>query len=154
MKDGRVDEKFIDLLRMAGTSEIDLPVETASSRIMRDYLTNKYDTKLNLSKLCRAFVGLGIKVAGYFMLGFPYETMEEMEATISLGERLKSNGMHKGWPFLVAPFPGSEFWQNDEQFPKSEFRKLRFRMANGVNNNFGPLELQSILNEARRRLEF
>ena len=154
LKDGRVDEKFINLLRMAGTSEIDLPIETASSRIMKDYLTGKYDTKLNLSKLCRAFVDLGIKVAGYFMLGFPYETMEEMEATISLGERLKSNGMHKGWPFLVTPFPGSEFWQNDEHFPKSELRTLRFRMANGVNNNFSPLELQSILNEARRRLEF
>jgi len=151
-KDGRVDGKFIDLLRMAGTSEVDLPIETATLRIMRDFLTNKYDINLNLEKLCKVLSGLGIKVSGYFMLGFPYETMEEMEATINLGERLRKNGMNNGWPFLVAPFPGSRFWQNGEIHSKLELRRLRFRMASGVNKNFTPSKLQLILEEAKRRL--
>jgi len=154
LADGSVDEGFIELLCMAGTSEIDLPIETASARIMRDYLSSKYDVKLNLGKLCRKLAALGIRVSGYFMIGFPDETREEMESTIRLGERLKGEGMYKAWPFLVTPFPGSRFWRNDDCLPKSEFRKLRFRMVNGAHSSLSTTELQSIFDDARRRLEF
>lgn len=150
---GRVDEKFIDLLRMAGTTELDLPIETASSRIMRTYLSNKYDTSLNLGKLCKTLSDKGMKVAGYFMLGFPYESKEEMESTIELAQRLENFGMHNAWVFLVSAFPGSAFWQNSKSYSRFDLRNLRFRMASELNRNISPVELQRIREEAQQRID-
>jgi radical SAM superfamily enzyme YgiQ (UPF0313 family) len=149
----KVDKKFIDLLRMAGTTEVDLPIETASPRIMKTYLSNKYDTTLNLGRLCEVLADKGIKVAGYFMLGFPYESKEEMESTIELAQRLKNLGMHNAWVFLVSAFPGSAFWQNGKHFSREELRNLRFRMASELNKNISPAELQKIREEAQQRVD-
>jgi radical SAM superfamily enzyme YgiQ (UPF0313 family) len=154
---GRIDEKFIDLLRMAGATEIDLPIETANARIMESFLTKKYDVSFNLGKLCEALVDRGVKVAGYFMIGFPYETKEEMENTINLAVRLKQNhGLHTAWPFLVSPFPGSRFGQQINFSDDDDIRELRFRKASRLNSNLNkimsPPELQMMLDEFKRRI--
>lgn len=145
LNDGRVDEKFIDLLRLAGTSEVDLPTETANSRIMKAYLSQKYDTKLDLGKLCKSLAARRIKVAGYFMLGFPKETRKEIEKTIGLAQKLKNCGMSVAWFFLVGAFPGSAFWK-EKNLSKIELRNLRFRRASAlINENFSEIELQELL---------
>lgn len=153
INDGKVDEKFIDLLRTAGTSEVDLPIETAIPRIMKAYLSQKYDTKLDLGNLCKSLAARRIKVSGYFMIGFPREAREEMESTIELAQRLENCGMHNAWFFLVGAFPGSVFWK-EKNISKTELRNLRFRRASGlVNENFLETELSELLNEAQKRVD-
>ncbi|MFH1030423.1 MAG: radical SAM protein [bacterium] len=151
LRDGSVDEKFIELLSIAGTTEVDLPVETASARIMKKYLSSKYDTRLNLGKLCKVLSDKGIKVSGYFMIGFPDETREEMEFTVKLAQKLQEIGLHNSWFFLVGAFPGSEFWKNVKHPSKKELRNLRFRRASlKLNKNINPVELQKILVDSQR----
>lgn len=150
---GKVDEKFIDLLRRAGTTEVDLPIETAKPRIMKTYLSNKYNTNLNLSKLCVTLADKGMKVAGYFMIGFPDESKEEMKSTIDLARRLENFGMHNAWIFLVSALPGSAFWQSGKHFSRDELRNLRFRMASELNKNISTAELQRIREEAQQRVD-
>lgn len=152
-KDGEVDKKFLDLLVEAGTTEIDLPIETASPRILREYLSDKYNPNLNLNELCKTFADKNIKVAGYFMLGFPNESKEEMDSTINLARQLKGVGMDTGWFFAVTAFPGTQYWDNMKDYPTvDKFRELRFRRALKFDENTEMLELNKIREDAQREL--
>jgi radical SAM superfamily enzyme YgiQ (UPF0313 family) len=75
-----IDKELIHKLKEAGCYSIAYAVETASPRIQK--LINK---NLNLEKVHQAISWTydeGIITHGYFMLGFPSETREEIESTI------------------------------------------------------------------------
>lgn len=54
------------------------------------------------------FKKMGIDVAGFFMLGFPTETIEEMKATIKLSLDLD---LIRANYFTFLPFPGTESYE-------------------------------------------
>jgi len=99
----RMDEELIDLLKAAGTYRINYAVESGSERIQK--LAHK---NLDLEKT-RAIIaytaGRGIFTLGYFMLGFPGETEEEMRRTIDFARASK---LHAAGFFYVTPFAGTE----------------------------------------------
>ncbi|MFO8057365.1 MAG: radical SAM protein [bacterium] len=99
----RMDRELIDLLRRAGTYRINYAVETASPRLQKLIKKN-----LDLDKSREAIsytASRGIFCLGYFMLGFPTETEEEMEMTVEYG---LSSKLHAAGIFYVTPFPGTE----------------------------------------------
>ena len=51
---------------------------------------------------------LGIFTYGFFMLGFPTETLEEMRATLDLAMRVKADVVSF---FRVIPFRSTELWE-------------------------------------------
>ena len=74
-----MDEEGIDLLHRAGARRIAYAVESASLRIQ--HMIRK---RLDLEKLAdtvKKTAKRGILVKGFFMLGFPTETKQEMEST-------------------------------------------------------------------------
>jgi len=75
-----MDEELIKLLKSAGTYKLVYGIETSSARLQKKIRKNLNleDVKKVIEKTSRA----GIIVGGYFMLGFPEETKEEMEQTI------------------------------------------------------------------------
>lgn len=73
-------EELLRLLRKAGVYKITYGVETASPRLQKTARKN-----LDLDKvkeIIRKTQESGIIVSGYFILGFPTETYEEMQQTI------------------------------------------------------------------------
>jgi radical SAM superfamily enzyme YgiQ (UPF0313 family) len=98
-----MDEELVDLLAAAGTYRINYAVETASPRLQK--LIHK---NLDLEKTERIIAhtaGRGIFTFGYFMLGFPTETEDELRATIAFALRSR---LHAAGFFYVNPFPGTE----------------------------------------------
>jgi len=98
-----LDEEVIRALRRAGTRFFGVAVETASPRLQKLIKKN-----LDLAAVGRAVAlanSLGILTTGFFMLGFPTETREEMMATIRLATRMK---LHFAFFFIVTPFRGTE----------------------------------------------
>ncbi|MEJ2079071.1 MAG: radical SAM protein [Acidobacteriota bacterium] len=99
----RLDEELIEKLARAGTHHLCIAIESASPRIQK--LSRKY-LKLHQVKdavrWCRRY---GIETLGFFMIGFPTETIEEINMTIrfacetELDEALFS---------IVIPYPGTE----------------------------------------------
>ncbi len=94
-----LDEDLLLLMKKAGVSSIVFAVESGSLRIQK--LINK---NLNLNKIKRLIPAAGnlhIYVTGFFMLGFPTETKEEMNMTVNFA--LKSH-LPEAHFFITIPF--------------------------------------------------
>jgi radical SAM superfamily enzyme YgiQ (UPF0313 family) len=108
-----LDEEAVRLMRQAGTAEISIAVETVSLRLQRMVKKN-----LNLEKV-RYIIDIcieeGMFVRGFFMLGFPTETEEELKATIDFACKSK---IHVALFFLVNPFGGTELSKQVEGMGK------------------------------------
>jgi radical SAM superfamily enzyme YgiQ (UPF0313 family) len=101
-----LDEAQIRLLREVGTGEISVAVETASPRLQK--LIHK---NLNLEKVRRnieLMADLRIFTRGFFMVGFPTETEEELRATIDFAV---STRLHMAGFWILTPFPGTPVYE-------------------------------------------
>ncbi|MGH9338198.1 MAG: B12-binding domain-containing radical SAM protein [Acidobacteriota bacterium] len=99
----RLDEELLEKLAAAGTHHMAIAIESASPRIQR--LTKKR-LKLHMVKdIVKISRRCGINTLGFFMIGFPSETIEEINMTIrfacdtDLDEALFS---------IVIPYAGTE----------------------------------------------
>ena len=100
-----LDQEVLTWLRKAGGYSITIAIETASLRLQK--LIGK---NLDLEKVKTAIVTadrLGFLVKGLFMLGFPTETREELEATARLARELP---LFNASFFTVVPFAKTPMW--------------------------------------------
>jgi radical SAM superfamily enzyme YgiQ (UPF0313 family) len=77
-----IDAELLDILKNHGCTGIKIGVETGSSRLMKEL-----DRHLNTDTIRQACAWLresGIHWTAYFMMGFPRETLEDVEATYRL----------------------------------------------------------------------
>lgn len=109
-----LDDELLDLMRKAGTTYISFAIETASPRLQKFIHKN-----LNIEKAARAIrkaTSIGIFSNGFFMVGFPTETEEELRSTIDFAIHSPLDTAH----FLkVTPFAGTDlFNQLDSEITK------------------------------------
>jgi len=106
----RIDEELMVKMKRAGTYSISLGVETASPRVMKTI-----GKSLDLQKV-RDAVGLalkhGLQVRGFFMIGFPGETKDDIRQTIDFAQSL---GVHFASFSVATPFPGTELYRIAEE---------------------------------------
>jgi len=98
-----VDDEFLDLLKAAGFYRIAFAVESASPRIQK--IMHK---KIDLQKVQWAIAetaARGMFPTGYFIMGFPTETVEDIEQTIAFAKQSK---LSVASFFYLNPFPGTE----------------------------------------------
>jgi len=98
-----LDNELLREMRRAGTYKIYFAVESGSPRIQR-YIDKRMDLQAIEENIAEAD-RLGITTSGFFMLGFPTETREEMEQTLSFARRSRLDGANF---FRVIPYPGTE----------------------------------------------
>lgn len=102
-----VDEELMAKIKKAGTFMVAFGVETASPRMMQ--VINK---NLDLKKVEAAVdlaVSKGMWTWGYFLLGLPDETREEMETTISYACRSR---LHVASFSTPIPYPGTRLFES------------------------------------------
>lgn len=105
LRGDQLDREQLLELRLAGTHHMALSPETASPRLQA-----MLDKKMDLDKLSEAAAWcdeLGIFTLGYFMLGFPTETEEEIGLTIDWA---CASPLHTASFFVVNPFPGTRLY--------------------------------------------
>ena len=103
----RMDEELIDKMKLAGCYRINYAIESGSDRIQR-----AMKKRLNLARAKEVidFTAFrNISIGGFFMLGFPDETEDEMRKTIDYA--LKSR-FHTASFFILTPFPGTKIYQD------------------------------------------
>jgi anaerobic magnesium-protoporphyrin IX monomethyl ester cyclase len=81
-----VDRRVLSALKGAGCDFICYGIESGSQRIL-DYI-NKRLTKERIRETVAVTKKVGIPIRGYFMMGFPGETLEEMEETLRFAMEL------------------------------------------------------------------
>lgn len=101
-----LDEEVINALSDAGTYLVCVAVETVTPRLQK--LVEK---NLDIEKTRKAIALFGkrdVQVNGFFMLGFPTETPEEVKATI---EFAINSELTLAYFFAVVPQPGTPMYE-------------------------------------------
>jgi radical SAM superfamily enzyme YgiQ (UPF0313 family) len=103
LRGDKLDEEMVDLFKEGGVFRISLAVESGSPRIQK-----VIKKKLDLDAIDRAITMVasrGIVTVGFFILGFPTETAEDMRKTVDFA--CKSD-VHVADFFYLNPYPGTE----------------------------------------------
>lgn len=109
----RAPDEMLDLLAACGLREVALGIESGSERMLT-YI-DKRITPAMATSVVRRLTRRGIRVKGYFILGFPTETRAEMQATVNLIHRLwdltdNEIGTFRASVFQFRPYPGTPEW--------------------------------------------
>lgn len=109
----RISGDLLDLMVETGCREIALGIESGSARLLK-YMDKHITPEMTLAAV-KALTERGIHVKGYFILGFPTETKEEMERTVQHIRELWE--LTEGMPgtfrcsvFEFRPYPGTPEW--------------------------------------------
>jgi len=153
LKDGEPDFEVLEVLKNAGFTEIVLPFESSSQRIISKYASNKWNiNNSNMPALIRACKDYGFRIAGNFMIGYPDESREEIMSTINYAKDRMSEGLDASNFFLVMPLPGSKLFdyavKNGHMEQNFNPDRMHWQKANMKNTLVPPLELESIRDEA------
>ncbi|MBC8204626.1 B12-binding domain-containing radical SAM protein [bacterium] len=103
LRSDRFDEELLDLMKEAGAYRLVFAIESGSPRIQKLIRKN---VKLDIAqKNIELAARRGFSIGGFFMIGFPTETEEEVMNTIKFALASK---MVTATFFMVTPFPGTE----------------------------------------------
>ena len=147
------DEEFIALLAEVGFKDITLPFESANLRIIKRWCSNKLALdRFDPGELIKTIKKHNIFVAANYMIGFPDETREEIENTVSFAKKMYHHGFDASNFYLVMPVPGTEIFDycvKKGQLPTDYSPdKFQWTKANLINTEVPPDELEIIRKNA------
>ena len=99
-------ERMFAMMKLAGCSDIGLGVESGSEKVLAGM--GKAVTKDHIRSAVKWAKAARIKVRGYFILGMPNETNEDLEQTEQFAEELALD--EYGFTILC-PYPGTDFYE-------------------------------------------
>lgn len=109
----RASDATLDTLADNGLREVALGIESGSERMLT--LIDKRIDPAMTRTVVRRLAERGINVKGYFILGFPTETREEIDTTVRLVRDLSEltdwlPGRFRASAFEYRPYPGTPDW--------------------------------------------
>ena len=104
-----LDRELLDLMKETGLYLISLGIESGSDNVLK--LMKKGITTDKIRKCVNRIRDAGIDMAGFFILGFPGETVETIKETIRFSIELP---LVRANYFTYLPFPGSESYKELE----------------------------------------
>lgn len=111
---------LLDHMVEAGLRKVNMGVETSSQRVLDD-IYQKGITVEGVKRALRLCKKRGVFVQGYFMLGTPGETLEEMRATI----RFASEEPFDDALFdITTPFPHTTLWERTKHLIRSDYSQF------------------------------
>ncbi len=100
-----IDKEMLILMKKAGCNGLKVGIESGNQRILN--LMKKGTTLKQIKKAASLLRKSGIHWTGYFMLGLPTETKEEMLDTLDLMKEIKPDYASVS---VYEPFPGTELY--------------------------------------------
>ncbi|MFP4026553.1 MAG: B12-binding domain-containing radical SAM protein [Candidatus Brocadiia bacterium] len=100
------EEEMLDMLVKAGLYAASVSVESGSQKVV-DKLGKKIDLSVVLGTV-EALRERNVRVALYFMMGLPFETLDDLNATIRMACSLPAHHAHF---FIATPFPGTRLYE-------------------------------------------
>jgi radical SAM superfamily enzyme YgiQ (UPF0313 family) len=127
-----LDDEDVEALVDAGTYSACVAVETVTPRLQQ--LIRK---RLHIDRTRRAIDAMsrrGVLVRGFFMLGFPTETVEEMEATVRFACESK---LAQAYFFSVIPQPGTPLYDLAKQIDAQALQSQILQEYHGATTWYG-----------------
>lgn len=113
-------EDLLDSMVEAGLSKVNMGVESASQRVLDD-IYHKDITVEGVRRALRMCRSRGLFVQGYFMLGAPGETIEEMKQTISFAA---SEPFDDALFDITTPFPHTGLWEMSRDMIDADYSEF------------------------------
>lgn len=109
----RASDATLDTLARNGLREVALGIESGSERVL-SLIDKRIDPGMTYT-VVRRLTERGINVKGYFILGFPTETPDEIDTTVRLVHELweltdRLPGRFRASAFEYRPYPGTPDW--------------------------------------------
>ena len=98
-----LDEKMLELMKESGCYEITVAVESGDEEVLKKIVKKPVDLK-RTREMVKEIKKLGIETSGYFIIGFPQETKEQILNTINYARSLD---LDRCYIFIFAPLPGT-----------------------------------------------
>jgi radical SAM superfamily enzyme YgiQ (UPF0313 family) len=132
-----VNKELLEKMREAGCKAIWFGVESGSQRILKQInRTITLEQTENAFRLCKQ---VGIRVACSFMLGFPYETREDLEATRRFADKLDPDWCQFN---VFIAYPDSRLYQ--EMLQTGKYDRLDEFLLTVKNEDFDYKQLMGI----------
>jgi len=100
-----IKEEELKLMVKAGLTELDLGIETGSPNSLK---TLKKKVSIEQTKEAVRIAKKYVKVFGFFMIGIPNETLDDVRMTFELAQELELD--RSTWS-IFQPLPGSELYE-------------------------------------------
>lgn len=101
-----LDEELVDLMVAAGCYEMSLPFESGCQDVLKTIV--KKPVNLEKARRIAAYIkSRGIRTTGFYIIGFPGETKEQMLETFKFADDVKTD---IGYFFVANPLPGTELY--------------------------------------------
>ncbi len=98
-----LDDELLGLMKDTGLYLVSLGIESGSDRVLK--LMKKSITRKKITDAVDMIRHFSIDIAGFFILGFPGETIEDIRKTIDFSLKLD---LIRANYFTYLPFPGTE----------------------------------------------
>jgi radical SAM superfamily enzyme YgiQ (UPF0313 family) len=141
-----VNRELAEKMRRAGCWVVYLGIESASQEILD--ATGKRITMNQIAKAVRILKEAGIQVLGSFILGFPEETIETAEQTITLAKKLDLDYAQFS---ILTPYPGTplyEYAKQNNMLLTRDWSKFTAIEPVMKLKNITPTQLKSLLEKA------
>ncbi len=105
-----LDKELIDTLYESGLRSINVGIESYDEEILTK-ATRKFAAKKHQEEIIKYCDKKGIKIAAFYILGLPDDTLQSIEQTIRYAKKLNT---FLAQFFICTPFPGTEFYRQVE----------------------------------------
>jgi anaerobic magnesium-protoporphyrin IX monomethyl ester cyclase len=141
-----VDGELLDLMKRSGAYLISLGIESGSDRILQ--LMNKKLKVAATEEKVTMIHNAGLDVAGFFVIGFPGDTKEDIEKTIKFSLKLP---LIRANYFDFLPLPGTPIYyelQEKGELAKIDWKQFHFMTAPYAPQGMTRKELRTYQREA------
>jgi anaerobic magnesium-protoporphyrin IX monomethyl ester cyclase len=110
---------MLNQMHKNGLRKIHFGIESGTQRILNDVYNKKINIK-DMENTVRLAKKIGIHMLGFFMIGAPGETAEEINSTIALADKLP---LDEATFSITTPFAGTSLYEKIKQSPDYEISK-------------------------------
>ncbi|MDY6863963.1 MAG: radical SAM protein, partial [Thermodesulfobacteriota bacterium] len=122
-----IDDELLELFKKAGVYRLAFGIESGNPRIQK--IIRKSVNLPRMREVIDKAVNMGFFVSGFFQLGLPGETKEEMLDTIRFAASTK---LHTAMFHLTIPFPGTPMY---EEHIKGKIKSNNFKDVRNISIN-------------------
>lgn len=120
----RFSDETMQKMVETGVWKIALGVESGNDEVLR--AMKKQVTTQQVLTATEKLAAYGIQMKGFFIMGFPGETREQIEDTVNHIRRLKELGMTEMAAFQFKPYPGTEYYKEMKATHPDVLRQLGY----------------------------
>lgn len=117
-----VDYEMLNQMKNAGLRKVNIGIEAGSQRIL-DEIYQKKITLEQVTSSVEILNSLKLKIHGYFMLGAPSETVDEIKSTIALARKIDIDDAMFS---ITTPLPKTYLYDRSKESISDDFGKFDY----------------------------